>query len=91
MAVSDFLERGALVDPDGVCMVMGERQYCYREVRSLARRIANALLTAGLGPGRHAAILCGNDAVGFACSFGIMRAGLAYVPMNCSAGSPLLA
>jgi len=82
MAVSDFLERGALVDPDGVCMVMGERQYRYREVRSLARRIANALLAAGLGPGRHAAILCGNDAVGFACSFGIMRAGLAYVPMD---------
>lgn len=83
MAVCDFLERGARIDPDGVCMVQGPRQWRYREVRALAWRVAHALLRdAGDAAARHAAILCGNDAVGFACSFGIMRAGWAYVPMD---------
>ncbi len=83
MAIGDFLERGALVDPGGVCMVQGERPVRYREVRALAWRVANALLRDADGAAaRHAAILCGNDAVGFACSFGIMRAGWAYVPMD---------
>jgi len=45
-------------------------------------RIRKALGAAGLAPGRHAAILCDNDPVGFAASFGIMRAGLAYVPLD---------
>jgi acyl-CoA synthetase (AMP-forming)/AMP-acid ligase II len=82
MAVSDFLERGALVNPDGPCMLMGPRTFSYREVLALCHRVANALGAAGLASGRHAAILCDNDPVGFAASFGIMRAGLAYVPMD---------
>ncbi|MFO1409076.1 MAG: AMP-binding protein [Steroidobacteraceae bacterium] len=82
MAVSDFLERGALVNPDGPCMFMGPQRFSYREVLALCHRVANALGAAGLAPGRHAAILCDNDPAGFATSFGIMRAGLAYVPMD---------
>ena len=82
MAVSDFLERGTLISPDGPCMVMGTRRYAYGEVLALCYRVANALGTTGLAAGRHAAILCDNDPVGFAVSFGIMRAGLTYVPMD---------
>jgi acyl-CoA synthetase (AMP-forming)/AMP-acid ligase II len=82
VAVSDFLERGALINPDGPCMVMGERTHAYRDVLALCQRVAQALGAAGLAPGRHAAILCDNDPVGFAASFGIMRAGLAYVPLD---------
>jgi acyl-CoA synthetase (AMP-forming)/AMP-acid ligase II len=82
VATSDFLERGALVNPDGTCMLMGARSHTYRAVLALCNRVANALGTAGLAPGRHAAILCDNDPVGFAASFGIMRAGLAYVPLD---------
>jgi acyl-CoA synthetase (AMP-forming)/AMP-acid ligase II len=82
MAVSDFLERGALVNPDGPCMLMGAQHYTYRQVLTLSYRVANGLLAAGYGPERHAAILCDNDPIGFGCSFGIMRSGMAYIPMD---------
>ncbi|MCC7462124.1 MAG: AMP-binding protein [Gammaproteobacteria bacterium] len=82
MAVSDFLERGALVSPDGPCMIMGTVAHSYRDVLAICNRVAHTLGAAGLTPGRHAAVLCDNDPVGFAVSFGIMRAGLAYVPMD---------
>lgn len=82
MAVPDFLERGALVNPEGTCMLKGERRHGYREVLALCHRVANRLLGAGFGAGRHAGVLCDNDPVGFTCTFGIMRAGMAYIPMD---------
>ncbi len=82
MAVSDFLERGALINPDGPCLLMGARAYSYRQVLALCYRVANGLLAAGYGAGRHAAVLSDNDPLGFACSFGVMRSGMAYIPMD---------
>ena len=82
MSVPDFLERGALLNPDGICMQKDEQVFTYRQVLDLCFRAANTLLAAGYGPGRNAAVLCDNDPTGFACSFGIMRAGMAYVPMD---------
>ena len=82
MAVTDYLERGALIEPDGPCLLMGERCYTYREVSSLVCRVANGLLAAGYGLGRHAAVLCANDPHGYACTLGIMRAGMTYVPLD---------
>jgi acyl-CoA synthetase (AMP-forming)/AMP-acid ligase II len=82
VAVSDFLERGALINPGGACMVAGTRSHSYREVLALCNRVANALLASGGGAGHHAAILCDNDPVGFACSFGVMRSGMSYVPLD---------
>jgi len=82
MAVTDFLERGVLINPDGPCIIMEERQYTYREMLSLVNRIANALISAGYGFEQNAGVLSDNDPVGFACSMGIMRAGMAYIPMD---------
>jgi acyl-CoA synthetase (AMP-forming)/AMP-acid ligase II len=82
MAVSDFLERGALINPDGPCLLMGARHYTYRQVLALSYRVANGLLAAGYGAEHHAAILSDNDPVGFACSFGVMRSGMAYIPLD---------
>lgn len=44
--------------------------------------MANQLLAEGFGAGHHAGVLCDNDPVGFLCTFGIMRAGMAYIPMD---------
>lgn len=82
MAIPDFLARGALINPDGICMTMGAQHCTYREALALCHRIANGLLAAGFGAGRHAAVLCDNDPTGFIVSFGIMRAGLAYIPLD---------
>ena len=73
MPVTDFLERGALINPDGPCMVMDERELSYREAACLMNRIANALLAAGFGLHRNVAVLADNDPVAFVCTMGVMR------------------
>ena len=80
--VSDFLERGALIHPRGICVQKGDRQYTYTHMLKTMNRVANRLLAAGYGLGCSAAVLCDNDLDGYAVTFGIMRAGLAYVPMD---------
>ncbi len=82
MAVSDFLERGALINPEGPCVIMGKRQYTYRQMLKLMNRIANGLIAAGFGIERNAAVLSDNDPVAYGCTMGIMRSGMAYVPMD---------
>ena len=82
MSVSDFLERGALVNPGGVCLRQGAVAITYRDARSWMRRVANTLLAEERGHGCHAAVWCDNDALGFLCSLGVMRAGMAYVPLD---------
>ncbi|MBI5585234.1 MAG: AMP-binding protein [Deltaproteobacteria bacterium] len=82
MAVTDFLERGALINPDGLCVVMGEKRYTYRQMVGLMNRIANGLVSLGYGLNRNAAVLSDNHPEGYACSLGIMRSGMAYVPMD---------
>lgn len=82
MAVTDYLERGALINPDGPCLVMGETRFSYREVLGLVHRIANGLLALGFGLGRNAAVLCDNDPLGYACTLGVMRSTMTYVPMD---------
>lgn len=80
--VTDFLERGMLINPGGVCVRKGDKQYTYAHMIKTMNRIANTLLALGYGGGRNAAILCDNDPDGYACTFGIMRSGMAYVPMD---------
>ena len=82
MAITDFLERGRLINPDGPCVIMDDQQYTYNQMTRLMNRIANGLLSLGLGRGQNGAILSDNDPEGYACTLGIMRAGLAYIPMD---------
>jgi acyl-CoA synthetase (AMP-forming)/AMP-acid ligase II len=82
MAVTDFLERGAFINPDGPCVVMGERQYTYGQMQKLMNRIANGLIAAGYGVEKNAAVLSDNNPVAYGCTMGIMRSGMAYVPMD---------
>lgn len=82
MAVADFLERGALINPDGPCVTMGERQYTYREVLRLTNRIANGLIAGGFGLGCNAGVLSNNDPLAYGCTLGIMRSAMAYIPMD---------
>ncbi len=82
MAVTDFLERGRLINPDAVCAIMGDKQYTYDRMAKLMNRIANGLLSLGYGLGRNAAVLSDNDPDGYACSLGVMRSAMTYIPMD---------
>jgi acyl-CoA synthetase (AMP-forming)/AMP-acid ligase II len=82
MAVTDFLERGALINPDGPCTIMGGKQYTYRQMRKLMNHIANGLIAAGYGIERNAGVLSDNDPVAYGCTMGVMRSGMTYIPMD---------
>ena len=82
MAVTDFLERGRLINPDGVCVIMGSTRYTYTHMVKLMNKIANGLLSLGYVLERNVAVLSDNDPDGYACSLGIMRSGMAYIPMD---------
>jgi acyl-CoA synthetase (AMP-forming)/AMP-acid ligase II len=82
MAVTDFLERGTLINPEGTCILMGERQHSYLQMLKLMNRIANGLIAAGFGVERNAAVLSDNDPMAYGCTMGIMRSGMAYMPID---------
>ena len=51
-------------------------------MQALSHRLARSLHRDGIAPGSHVAVLSPNDARGFACVFGISRAGCTWVPIN---------
>jgi acyl-CoA synthetase (AMP-forming)/AMP-acid ligase II len=82
VSVFSILERGAWRSSGRPFLISEGGEVGYDQALALARRIAGALLARGFGPGHHAAVLSPNDPAAFVASFGIMGAGLAYVPAN---------
>lgn len=82
MDVIAAFEQGLAAFPDRACFVMGEQTWSYRETGSLIHRIANRLEADGLGKGAQGAVLSPNDAIAFTCVFGILKAGMSWVPLN---------
>ena len=81
MALVEYLDRGALRNPDLDCLVSADGQsMSFREVQQLTYRIGNKLLSQGLGRGDVGSVLAFNDSLAFACTFGLARAGLAWLP-----------
>lgn len=82
MSVIDFFDRGWRINPKGVAYVMGERSWTFAEARELSCRVANGLIAAGLAKETKAAVLAANDPVAWACTLGLWRAGLAWIPVS---------
>jgi acyl-CoA synthetase (AMP-forming)/AMP-acid ligase II len=88
---TDYLDAAAAAHPERDCLVHGDRRWSYRAVQALSRRIATRLNRRGLTAGSHGAVLAPNDALGFACALGLMRAGLVWVPLNPRDAAPMSA
>ncbi len=83
MALVEYLDRGALRNPGRDCLVAADGvSMTYRQVQTLTYRIGNKLLSLGLGRGDVGSVLAFNDCMAFACTFGLARAGLAWLPAN---------
>jgi fatty-acyl-CoA synthase len=82
MRLTDFLDKGASLDPAAPCLTMAGHSRSYADVQQLSWRIGQALARSGVEPGDKVAILSGNDPVAFCCVFGIARAGAVWCPVN---------
>ncbi|CAO3436265.1 Long-chain-fatty-acid--CoA ligase (EC 6.2.1.3) [Azospirillum doebereinerae] len=60
----------------------GDGCWTYRDAKALTHRIANALVTVGLGPEAVIGTWSPNSALGLCCQYGIARAGMIWAPIN---------
>jgi acyl-CoA synthetase (AMP-forming)/AMP-acid ligase II len=82
MRLIDYLDKGAMLGPHAPCLSMGGMDLSYDDVQRISHRVARALARSGIEPGAKVAVLSSNDALAFACVFGISRAGAVWCPVN---------
>lgn len=82
MAITDFFDRGCLLNPEGTAYVMDGQRWTYREARDLSLKVAQALGASGVMRQAKAAVLAANHPVAWMCVLGLWRAGLCWVPLN---------
>src|ERR1700733_2030291 len=77
-----FLERSEFVYPDKVAVVHEDRRYTYREMGQRVRRLASALLGAGLEKGDRVAVIAPNIPALLEAHYGVPAAGGVLVAIN---------
>lgn len=82
MRLVDYIDKGCQLGLDAPCLTMDGRDMSYGEVQRLTYRVARGLARSGVNPVDKVAILSSNDAVAFACVFGVSRAGAVWCPIN---------
>ncbi len=82
MRLIDYLDKGAMLGESSPCLTMGTADLSYGDVQRISHRVARALQRSGIGPGDKVAVLSSNDALAFACVFGISRAAAVWCPVN---------
>ncbi|MBK9082233.1 MAG: acyl-CoA synthetase [Rhizobiales bacterium] len=66
-----FLERAAYVFPDHVAVIHGRLRRNYRELYARARRLASALVKAGVGRGDTVSVMMANTPAMVECHYGV--------------------
>jgi fatty-acyl-CoA synthase len=82
MALTRYLDKGALLGRERPCLTSGDQTLSYGDVVDLSHRVARALQGSGVAPGDKVGILSANDPTAFACVFGIARRGAVWCPIN---------
>jgi acyl-CoA synthetase (AMP-forming)/AMP-acid ligase II len=82
MAIIDFYDRGWRIDPAAIAYIQGEQSFTFNEIGELSCRIANALLALNLPKETKGAIWAGNDVTAWACTLGLWRANMTWIPVN---------
>lgn len=82
MRLIDYFDRGVSRNPKGVCLTDGQRSLSFTETSAITHRIGKGLIENGMKPQMVGAVLSPNDIDAFACILGILRAGLAWMPLN---------
>src|SRR5262249_33501374 len=77
-----FLDRAAAVYPRKAAVIHGNRTYSYREFDERCRRLAGALVKAGVGPGDTVAVLAPNIPATLEAHYGVPMLGAVLNAMN---------
>jgi long-chain acyl-CoA synthetase len=86
VAAGDILHRSARRFGTRIAVAEGEQQTTYAELEASANRLAHHLLSRGLGPGAKIATMCNNSTDMVISIFGILKAGMVWVPINTMLG-----
>ena len=90
MNLKQLLERTASEMPQNTAIVLGSRKVSYREFDETSNRVANALISLGIGKGDHVAILMSRTPEWVINCFGVLKAGAAGVLLDTGAKAPEL-
>ena len=82
IAVGDLIRRTARRLPQRIALAEGDRRTTYAELDALSNRFADHLLRLDLGAGARVATICNNSTEFVIALFGILKAGLVWVPVN---------
>ena len=77
-----FLDRSAHAFADRTAVVDGDRRFTYTELADRSRRLAGALLDAGVRSGDRVAALASNSSLMLEAHHGVPYAGAVLVPLN---------
>ncbi len=81
-SLDGMLDAAAAEFPDRPYVITDERTWTYRELADWSRRLAAGLMTAGVKPGEHVALLMANYPEFVALKYAIARVGAVAVPIN---------
>jgi long-chain acyl-CoA synthetase len=87
VAAGDILHRSARRFPGRIAVTEGDRHTTYAELEASANRFARYLLSRGLNTGAKVATLCNNSTELIISIFGILKAGMVWVPINTMLGA----
>ena len=82
MRLIDYFDRGVSRNPQGACLIDGERTLTFTQTSELTHRLANGLIAHSMKPLMVGAVLSPNGIDAFACILGLLRAGMAWMPLN---------
>jgi fatty-acyl-CoA synthase len=78
-----FLRKAAAVFPDRTAIVYGAARRTWAETHARCRRLASALVRAGLAPGETVAVMAANTPELYEAHFGVPMAGGVLNALNC--------
>jgi len=77
-----FLERAALVYPNRVSVIHGQRKFTWKETYARCRRLGSALVQRGIGPGDTVSVMLANTPEMYEAHFGVPMAGAVLNTLN---------
>ncbi|MCL1961320.1 MAG: AMP-binding protein [Desulfovibrionaceae bacterium] len=87
ITLGDTLHRSARKFRDKIALIEGGERTSYARLDADSNRLAHHLLARGLKPGDKVAMLCGNSSAFLVAAYGILKAGLVWVPVNILLGA----